>query len=257
MSDDALEAEFDTVADWTEQAIRELGRDHAIPGACRGSGYPPELAWLAAGLDLRGDARFLDTGAGLGGPSAWLAEHLGDRWSGTPVLTDPMAGAAAAARRLFGFPSLAAWSERMPLRDDSVDAAWALGVLCTTDAKRELLDEVHRVLRPGGRCSLLVLVARADPLPEAPDGNVFPTDSSLRADLAAAGFRIDAAIEGDDAPGSVPEGWTERADAVARVVTRDHGGEDAWREAEHQQEVMGRLIGGRHVVTTLLHTTAV
>jgi len=64
-----MEAEFGTLAAWTEQAIHELGPGYAIPGACRGSGYPRDLAWMADGLDLAGDGRFLDTGAGLGGPS--------------------------------------------------------------------------------------------------------------------------------------------------------------------------------------------
>ncbi len=73
----AMEAEFDTVAEWTEQAVRELGRGYAIPAACRGSGSPADLAWLAERLDLRGDDRFLDAGGGLGGPAAWLHEHLG------------------------------------------------------------------------------------------------------------------------------------------------------------------------------------
>ena len=45
---DAMEAEFDLVAEWTRQAVRELGDDHALPAACRGAparsrstGWPP------------------------------------------------------------------------------------------------------------------------------------------------------------------------------------------------------------------------
>ena len=55
-----MEAEFDTVAAWTEQAIDELGRPYALPAACRGSGSPAELAWLAHGLALGGEDRFVD-----------------------------------------------------------------------------------------------------------------------------------------------------------------------------------------------------
>ena len=37
---DAMEAEFDLVAEWTRQAVRELGDDHALPAACQGSASP-------------------------------------------------------------------------------------------------------------------------------------------------------------------------------------------------------------------------
>ena len=252
----ALEAEFDTVAAWTEQAVAELGADHAVPAACRGSGSPADLEWLAAGLELAGDAVFLDAGSGLGGPAAWLVEHLRGTWSGRGVLAEPMTHAAAASRRLFGLDAVAAWTEQLPVRDAAVDAAWSLGVLCTTPDRAALLGELRRVLRPGGRMSLLVLVATVDALPEQPEGNDFPTADALRAALDAAGFRIDDEVDAATLPGA-PDDWSARADAVEEIVTRDHGGEPAWRQADENQQVMGRLMGARQVVTTLLRTTAV
>lgn len=247
-------AEFDTVAAWTEQAVAELGQAHAIPAACRGSGSPPELAWLAEGLGLSGDDSFLDAGAGLGGPAAWLTGYLHDRWRGTALLAEPMTHAAAAARRLFDLPSVAAWSQDLPLADESVAAAWLLGVLCTTSDKREVLAELHRVLRPGGRLGLLVLVAEG-PLSESPEGNEFPTRASLRDDLAATGFRIDDEVDGAALPGA-PEDWIARADAVDGIVRRDHGEHPQWRQAHDQEEVLGRLMESGDVETVLLHATA-
>ncbi|PVZ14192.1 class I SAM-dependent methyltransferase [Actinomycetospora cinnamomea] len=254
--DSAMEAEFDTVAAWTEQAVADLGRDHAVPAACRGSGSPADLAWLARGLDLRGDARFLDAGAGLGGPAAWLVDHLGGRWTGRPLLTEPMIHAARSARRLFGFPTVAAVSEALPLPSASVDVAWSLGVLCVTPSRPQVLGELRRVLVPGGRLGLLVLQHGGTPLPEQPEGNDFPTHDELAAQLADAGFRVDEEVDAARLPGA-PAGWDERADRVDDHVRRHHREHPAHRQAEEQQRVMGRLLGERLVTTQLLVTTAV
>ncbi|MDD7934119.1 class I SAM-dependent methyltransferase [Actinomycetospora straminea] len=251
-----MEAEFDTVAAWTEGAVRALGPDHAVPAACRGSGSPADLAWLAQGLDLRGDQRFLDAGAGLGGPAAWLADDRRGSWDGRPVLTEPMVHAAASARRLFGFPTAAAVSEALPLPTDGVDAAWSLGVLCVTPSRTDMLAELRRVLVTGGHLGLLVLVHAGTPLPEQPEGNDFPTHAELHDQLAGAGFRVDDEIDAARLPGAPPS-WTERADRVEEHLRRHHGDHPAWRQAREQEQVMGRLLRERYVVTTLLRTTAV
>jgi hypothetical protein len=39
-ADDPMEAEFDTVADWTARVAADLGPEYYIPAACRGSGQP-------------------------------------------------------------------------------------------------------------------------------------------------------------------------------------------------------------------------
>jgi hypothetical protein len=36
----AMEAEFNTVADWTARVAADLGPEYYIPAACRGSGQP-------------------------------------------------------------------------------------------------------------------------------------------------------------------------------------------------------------------------
>jgi hypothetical protein len=39
-ADDAMRAEFGTVAEWTAEVASRFGPDCAIPAACRGSGKP-------------------------------------------------------------------------------------------------------------------------------------------------------------------------------------------------------------------------
>jgi SAM-dependent methyltransferase len=233
----AMEAEFGTVAAWTEQAVRTLGPQHAIPAACRGSGSEGALRWLADGLALRPGARVLDDGAGLGGPAGWLAAERGVR----PVCAEPMADAVAASRRLFGLPAVVAAAQALPFADGSFDAAWCLGVLCTLADKAAALGELRRVLRDGGRLGLLVFVADGPLMRPAPEGNVFPSSAELAALLAGAGFALVASGEADlrDSP---PE-WDERADAVDDEVARRHGDAPDLRRAREQADRVAALLG--------------
>jgi hypothetical protein len=51
--DEAMEDEFDTVAEWTAQVAADLGPDYFIPAGCRGSGQPAALDWLLDGMRPR------------------------------------------------------------------------------------------------------------------------------------------------------------------------------------------------------------
>ncbi|MGY1644490.1 class I SAM-dependent methyltransferase [Geodermatophilus sp. SYSU D00703] len=236
LESDAMESEFGTVAGWTEEAVRALGPEHAVPAGCRGSGSEGALRWLADRLALGEGCRVLDDGAGVGGPAGWLAAEHGVR----PVCAEPMSAAARAARRLFGLPSVAALAQALPFRDAAFDAAWCLGVLCTTSDKAGALTELRRVLRPGGRLGLLVFVADRPLPPPLPEGNVFPAARELPPLLDAAGLRL---LETADADlGDSPPEWSERADAVEAEVARRHGEDPRWREAREQSRRVGRLL---------------
>ncbi|MGZ4507682.1 MAG: class I SAM-dependent methyltransferase [Blastococcus sp.] len=236
LNGDAMEAEFDTVAGWTEEAVRALGPDHAIPAGCRGSGSEGALRWLADGMRLDTGTRLLDAGAGVGGPAGWLAADRGVR----PVCAEPMFSASRAGRRLFGLPSVVAFGQQLPLADDAFDAAWCLGVLCTTPDKDGALAELRRVLRAGGRLGLLVFVADGPLPPPLPEGNEFPSEEELLELIDGAGFRLDATTDADLADS--PPGWTERADAVDAEVARRHGDDPAFRQAREQSLRVGRLL---------------
>jgi SAM-dependent methyltransferase len=236
LDNEAMEAEFDTVAGWTEEAVRALGPEYAVPAGCRGSGSEGALRWLADRLDLHAGVRLLDSGAGVGGPAGWLAAERGLR----PVCAEPMVGAVRAARRLFGLPCVVAVSQQLPFADASFDAAWCLGVLCTTSEKAGLLAESRRVLIPGARLGLLVFVADGPLPPPLPEGNEFPSEAETRQLLDDAGFELVEATEAD--LGDSPEEWTDRADAVAAEVDRRHGSDPAFRQAQEQSRRVGRLL---------------
>lgn len=248
---DPMEAEFDVVARWTEQAVSELGPEYAVPAGCRGTGSPSAFAWLAEALQIEPGVRFLDSGAGVGGPGAWLREHYGVE----PVLSEPMTAAAGASHRLFGLPSVVAWSQTLPFRSDAFDALWSLGVLCTVPDKAALLAEARRVLVPTGRLGLLVYVKTPEPLPESPEGNDFPTEQELFALLDETGFTAVQSTDADDL-GSSPLTWQAKLDRVEALVGERHSGSEVWQVAKAQSAIIGRLIGGGHVRSVLVHAVA-
>ena len=236
LESEAMEAEFDTVAGWTEEAVRALGPEYAIPAGCRGSGSEGALRWLADRLRLVPGGRLLDDGAGVGGPAGWLAAERGLR----PVCAEPMAAAVRASRRMFGLRSVVALSQALPFADAAFDAAWCLGVLCTTSDKAGSLAELRRVLRPGGRLGLLVFVADGPLTPPLPDGNEFPSEEELLGLLRAAGFAVEDSTDAD--LGDSPPEWTEGADDVDAEVARRHGDDQAFQQAQENARRVGRLL---------------
>jgi len=250
---EAHEIEFDLLAKWTEDAVLELGPEYAIPAGCRGSGSPSDLAWLAEAMLVGSDTRIVDVGSGVGGPAAWLADHFGAQ----PVCVEPMRGAAAAGRRLFGLPTVVADAEALPLRSGAFDAVECLGVLCTIPRSQRpaVLAELRRVLRPGGDLGLLVFVARGALPGPLPEGNDFPAEDALHTLLDGAGFTVVQSMESDGLA-QAPVAWQERADAVDDLLARRHGDDARWQRAEEQTARISRLIGGGHVRPLLVHARA-
>lgn len=234
---EAMEAEFGTVAEWTAQVAADLGPSFYIPAGCRGSGSPAALDWLIEHLELAAGEVFLDSGAGVGGPAAYAETQRAVQ----PVLVEPEEGACRAARRLFGYPVLQASASALPLSDESFDAAWSLGVLCTMDEQLPLLTELRRVVRPPGRIGLLVFVATsAEPFTQ-PDGNHFPTQDVLAELVNRAGLRIEARRSTAEMP-PVPQKWQDRMDAVSAELSARHHAERAWQLAEQQSDLIGDLL---------------
>jgi len=249
---EALEDEFDVVAAWTEQIVGELGPDYAIAAACRGSGSPAALAWLAEAVEARRARRMLDAGSGLGGPAAWLAHHAGLR----PVCAEPMRAAARASRRLFGLPAVAATGEALPFPAGTFDAAWCLGVLDTTPDKAGLLAELHRVLVPRGRLGLLAFLALGSLPPPLPEGNDFCTPAQLDRLLRAARFQSLRTVPAESLP-QAPASWRNSVERVEDLLARRHAEDPRWQTAQEQTARMARLISGGHLRPVLMHVAAV
>lgn len=249
---EAMDTEFDLVATWTEEVVADLGSEYAIAAACRGSGSPASLAWLAEALEVPLAHRMLDAGSGIGGPSAWLAERFGV----TPVCAEPMPGAARAGRRLFGLPTVVAPGQALPFPAGTFDAAWCLGVLDTTGDKAGLLAETRRVLTPTGRLGLLAFLADGPLPPPLPEGNDFPTSEELRDLLTAAGFALLQSVPAASLR-DAPVSWQARADRVEDVLADRHAGDPRWDDAQEQSGRIGKLIAGGHLHPTLLHAVAV
>ena len=234
---EAMEAEFGTVAEWTAQAAIDLGPSFYIPAGCRGSGSPAALDWLIERLELAPGEAFLDSGAGVGGPAAYAVSER----SVQPVLVEPEAGACRAARSLFGYPVLQASAASLPLADESFDAAWSLGVMCTMTEQLPLLTELRRVVRAPGRIGLLVFVARSSEPFAQPEGNNFPTGDALAGLIERAGLRVEARCTTAEMP-PIPEKWQGQVDAVSAELSDRHHTERAWQLAEEQSDLIGDLL---------------
>ena len=139
-----------------------------------------------------------------------------------------------------------------PASYDVVVAMWMLYHVPDLD---RALAELHRVLRPGARLGLLVLVARGEHANDL-GSNSFPTDVELHRDLTTCGFRVLDRVD-TAALAEAPPQWTTRADAVEEVVARRHRTEEAWRQAQQQTEILTRLLDEREVVSVLLSTERV
>jgi SAM-dependent methyltransferase len=247
--DPAMEAEFDQLAAWTEDVVARNGPDMGIPAACRGSGNPAALAWLAGEMAISATTRLLDVGGGLGGPAAWVAQH----YSARVVLAEPMRRAAAGAHRLFGVPSTVAWADELPFPAGSFDAAWALGVLDTTGQKAGLLAGLHRVVRPLGHLGLIVYeLSRDGRGGEPPDGNSFPTSAQTTALLEGGGWRVAAQLDASRLP-APPLSWQIRTDHVSEEVADAHRGDATLRQINTQDQHMSILLTAGAVAPRLYH----
>jgi ubiquinone/menaquinone biosynthesis C-methylase UbiE len=113
--------------------------------------YPPEaIAWIAEELDLRRGRAVLDLAAGTGKLTRQLVPSGAD-----VIAVEPGEAMLVELRRAVpGVTALQGGAEAIPLADDSVDAL-TVGQAFHWFRFGEATEEMHRVLRPGGRVALL------------------------------------------------------------------------------------------------------
>ena len=133
--------------------------------------YDP-LLWIAerAGMSKRrkellsrAGGRVLELGAGTGLNLPYYPTDVDGL-----VLTEPAAPMASRLERRVkrsghDHEGVAATAERLPFEDDSFDTVVSTLVLCTVDDPRRAIDEIARVLRPGGQLLFLEHVRAESP----------------------------------------------------------------------------------------------
>jgi SAM-dependent methyltransferase len=168
-----------------------------------------------------------------------------------PVLVEPEAGACRAAKRLFSYPTLQAEASALPIADSSFDAAWSLGVLCTTPDQLALLEELRRIVRPDGCIGLLIFVAHRDIPNDHIEGNHFPTPAGLLDLIAKSSLSVEQRLGTADLP-AIPAAWNDRVETVEQTLADRHGHTQAWRLAERQSAAIGQLLDNGTVTGELL-----
>jgi len=203
------DTEFGDQAAQIATRMRDLRLDDQIAAACRGSGNPVALAWIAENLRLNDASTVVDLGAGLGGPSAWMRSRYGC----DVVAVEPEEQAARAAASTFGLPTVVAAADRAPFAADAFGVALLLGVVSVVTNPHTVLGEARRVAGALG----LMDYCSTGPEPVCAGGSTFLTQHRLR-EVVSLFWRL-----GQFAAVSVeaPRTWVRASDDVQAVPNPD------------------------------------
>ncbi len=187
----------------TSPTLARVWREHAL-GADFPEGFEhisfatlAELRIIASELRLDTGSMFVDLACGMGGPGLWVARETGAALTGIDVSLVAVAGARERAARL-GLANIAQFSggtfAQTGLSDAAFDGAMSVDALQYAPDKQAAMDEVARIVRPGGRLVFACFefdAARVAGLP------VLGTDpvSDYRPLLERAGFKVSSYSE--------------------------------------------------------------
>ena len=117
---------------------------------------------LAELAEVQPGERVLDAGAGIGGPARFLATRYGAQVTALDA-TDRFCRAAELLTRGAGLTNqvqiVCGDALALPFPDHSFDVAWTQALIQNISDKEQLIAELARVLRPGGRLAMFEVLA--------------------------------------------------------------------------------------------------
>lgn len=146
----------------------------------RGREATANLASLLS--DLQPNLQVLDVGAGIGGPSRYLASRFGCRVTGLDLVGEYCHVADSLAKRV-KLDNLLTYRQgnatQMPFEDATFDVVWTQHTSMNIADKKRLYSEMHRVLKLGGKLAIYDVFKGSSsdtsihfPVPWAPDSSI-------------------------------------------------------------------------------------
>lgn len=208
-----------------------------------------ELDGFGESLELRAGSRLLDVGCGSGGPALHLAETTGTTVVGVDVLEEGIAAATAQARdRDLGEQATfvrADAGKRLAFENESFDAVLSVDAMCHLPDRRSVLEEWHRVTKPGGRILFTDPTVVTGPVTgtEIADRSaigvyIFSIASMNEELLAGAGFDLLRCEDLTESTATVARRWADARQHFSEELVADEGaatfeGVQRFLEASH------------------------
>lgn len=174
---DTLRAHYDD-EEMRQRTVRPLGEDRTRA-----------LHSFFGQLRVRGARSVIEVGCGAGRDGTAIQA------AGMSYLGTDLSPAAVQRCRGFGLPAVLSDATSLPVVPDSFDAAWSMSTLMHLPGEdfAAALDELTRVVRPGGLIGIGVWGHTRDRVWTAPDGRYFRhrTDEVLKAALTRIGTVLD------------------------------------------------------------------
>lgn len=205
------------------------------------------VQWLATSLDpaLGADSRVLDLGSGYCGAARYLAQNF-DCQITALNLSDVENQRARERNKAQGLEAkievLDGNFEHLPFDDQSFDVAWSQDAILHSGARRQVLAEVHRVLKPGGQFVF------TDPMQsdECPEGVLQPIlDRIHLANLGSPGFYLQTGRE-LGLEGRFEDRTEQLVTHYSKIVDELSAREDELKQSISEGYVTGMKEGLRH-----------